>query len=212
MTGFDYVVFLVVAVGAIGGFFRGFVEEVLSLAAWCIVLVAVHYGLEPLTEAIRPYLKNDTGAGVLAYALLMIVPWGLMRLIARKLGEASRDSMLGPIDRLLGFGFGAVKGSILMVLGFSLLVFAYDVVWGVKGRPDWITQARTYRFLNAASEELVTMIAERREAAAQDADSEGGGAAAGTTDKPAHRASHGTRAIHGHKKPVAHHHRDETDT
>ena len=216
MTGFDYVVFLVVAVGAIGGFFRGFVEEVLSLAAWCIVLVAVHYGLEPLTEVVRPHLKSDTGAGVLAYALLMLVPWGLMRLIARKLGEASRDSMLGPIDRLLGFGFGAVKGSILMVLGFSLLVFAYDVVWGVKGRPDWITQARTYRFLNAASEELVTMIADRREAAAQEADSENGsedgGAATDATDKPAHHAPHGSRAIHGHKKPVAHHHRDETDT
>ncbi len=66
MTGFDYVVFLVVAVGAIGGFFRGFVEEVLSLAAWCIVLVAVHYGLEPLTEALKPHLKTETGAGVLA--------------------------------------------------------------------------------------------------------------------------------------------------
>ncbi|MCW1986330.1 MULTISPECIES: CvpA family protein [Novosphingobium] len=170
MTGFDYVVFLVVAVGAIGGFFRGFVEEVLSLAAWCIVLVAVHYGLEPLTEALKPHLKTETGAGVLAYALLMVVPWGLMRLIARKMGAASRDSMLGPIDRLLGFGFGAVKGAILMVLGFSLLVFAYDVVWGVKGRPEWITAARTYPFLNAASEELVAMIAERRDAAAQAAD------------------------------------------
>lgn len=172
MTGFDYVVFLVVAVGAIGGFFRGFVEEVLSLAAWCIVLFAVHYGLEPLTEALKPHLKTETGAGVLAYALLMIVPWGLMRLIARKMGAASRDSMLGPIDRLLGFGFGAVKGAILMVLGFALVVFAYDVVWGVKGRPEWITAARTYPFLNAASEELVSVIAERRAAAAADADGE----------------------------------------
>jgi membrane protein required for colicin V production len=95
MTGFDYVVFLVVAVGAIGGFFRGFVEEVLSLAAWCIVLIAVHYGLEPLTEALKPHLKTDTGAGVLAYALLMVVPWGIMRLLARKLGAASRDRCSG---------------------------------------------------------------------------------------------------------------------
>lgn len=201
MTGFDYVVFLVVAVGAIGGFFRGFVEEVLSLLAWCIVLVAVHYGLEPLTAWLQPHLKTETGAGVLAYALLMVVPWGLMRLIARRMGAASRDSVLGPIDRLLGFGFGAVKGAILVALGFTLLVFAYDVVWGVKGRPEWITEARTYPFLNAASEELVTMISERRaeaaEAAADDAGAEPSAAASARPaahKKRAHRRSHAAAA------------------
>ncbi|NMN04093.1 MULTISPECIES: CvpA family protein [unclassified Novosphingobium] len=199
MTGFDYVVFLVVAVGAIGGFFRGFVEEVLSLAAWCIVLVAVHYGLEPLTAALKPHLKTDTGAGVLAYALLMIVPWGLMRLIARRMGAASRDSMLGPIDRLLGFGFGAVKGAILMVLGFALVVFAYDVVWGVKGRPEWITEARTYPFLNAASEELVSVIAERRAAAAEAADDD---AANADGDAPAPKPTAAHKKAHHRKHPA----------
>ena len=33
----------------------------------------------------------------------------------------------------------------------------------------WISQARTYPFLNAASEELMTMIADRRAAAEADA-------------------------------------------
>ena len=71
--------------------------------------------------------------------------------------------MLGPIDRVLGFGFGAVKGMIIVVLGFSVLVLGYDTVWGVGGRPTWITQARTYPFVNASSEALVTMIAKRRQ-------------------------------------------------
>lgn len=195
MTGFDYVVFLIVAVGAIGGFFRGFVEEVLSLAAWCLALLAVHYLHEPLTLLLAPHLSNQTGAGVLAYALLMIVPWFLTRFLARKLGDASRSSMLGPIDRLLGFGFGAVKGFIIVVLGFSLLVFGYDVVWGVNGRPVWISHARTYPFLNAASEELVSMIGERRAEAAKAADedpaaSASGDAAPAKPAKSAHKAGH----------------------
>ncbi|GAO56145.1 CvpA family protein [Novosphingobium sp. NBM11] len=169
MTGFDYVVFLIVAVGAIGGFFRGFVEEILAVAAWCISLFAVHYLHEPLTQLLTPYLENETGGGVLAFVLLLIVPYGITRFIARRIGSASRNSVLGPIDRLLGFGFGAVKGFIIVVLGFSILVFGYDVVWGVSGRPMWISQARTYPFLNAASEELMTMIADRRAAAEADA-------------------------------------------
>ncbi|WP_408591587.1 CvpA family protein [Novosphingobium sp.] len=166
MTGFDYVVFLVVAVCAIGGFFRGFIREVLSLAAWCISLLAVHYAHEPLTEWLEPHLPGQTGAGVLAFAILLIVPYFVTAMIGRHLGEASLNSMLGPIDRVLGFGFGAVKGFIVMVMAFALIVFAYDVVWGPKGRPVWIVKGRTYPFLNAASEELLTLIAQRRAAAA----------------------------------------------
>ena len=172
MTGFDYVVLLIVALCAVGGFFRGFVEEVLSLAAWCIALIAVHTLHEPLTYLLAPYLKNETGAGVLSFALLMIIPFMAAQFAAKVMGSASRNSLLGPIDRVLGFGFGAVKGFIIMVLGFSLVVFAYDVVWGVSGRPAWISQARTYPFLNAASEELMTMIAARRTEAADAATKE----------------------------------------
>ena len=175
MTGFDYVVLLIVALCAVGGFFRGFVEEVLSLAAWCIALIAVHTLHEPLTYLLAPYLKNETGAGVLAFALLMIIPFTAAQFAARTMGSASRNSLLGPIDRVLGFGFGAVKGFIIIVLGFSLVVFGYDVVWGVSGRPAWISQARTYPFLNAASEELMTMIAARRTEAADAAAKEAKG-------------------------------------
>jgi membrane protein required for colicin V production len=41
----------------------------------------------------------------------------------------------------------------------------YDTVWGPGGRPDWITQSRSYPFVNASSEALVKMIAERRRTA-----------------------------------------------
>ena len=162
MSGFDYVVFLVVGLAAIAGFFRGFVEEVLALAAWCLALLAVHYGHAALTGALTAEVGSETGAGVLAFGILLAVPYFGTKLVARHLGSASRGSMLGPIDRVLGFGFGAIKGFVIMVLAFSLLVFSYDVVWGAKGRPAWIRDARTYPFLNAASDELLSMVGERR--------------------------------------------------
>jgi membrane protein required for colicin V production len=162
MTGFDYIVFLVVGLAAIGGFFRGFVEEVLSLAAWCLALLAVHYGHAALTAALVGRIGSETGAGVIAFGILLAVPFFATKLMARHMGNASRSSMLGPIDRVLGFGFGAIKGFVIMVLAFSLLVFAYDVVWGPKGRPAWIKDGRTYPFLNAASDELLSMVGKRR--------------------------------------------------
>ena len=162
MTGFDISVLLIVGFGAATGFARGFVQEILALLAWFFALFAIRALHAPLTTAIEPSVGSGSGAAILAFALLLLVPYAFVKLVARWAGSKSRSSVLGPIDRVLGFGFGTVKGMIIVVLGFSVLVLGYDTVWGPGGRPAWITQARTYPFVNASSEALVTLIAERR--------------------------------------------------
>lgn len=167
MTGFDIAVLVLVALGAIVGFMRGFVQEVLSLAAWAASLVAIHFAHDRVERLVQPYVGDKFGAAaVLAFVLLLVVPYLVVKLIAGHLGQASRASFLGPVDRVIGFGFGAVKGMLFAVIGFSLLVLGYDTVWGVNGRPDWITQSRTYPFINASSDALVKAIGDRRRAAA----------------------------------------------
>ncbi|MFT4054228.1 MAG: CvpA family protein [Novosphingobium sp.] len=162
MTGFDIAVLLFVGLGAITGFIRGFVQEILALAAWIFAIFAIRLFHTSLTAALSDYISSDSGAAVLAFALLLGIPFLAVKLVAKWAGTKSRASVLGPIDRVLGFGFGAVKGVIVIVLGFSVLVLGYDTIWGIGGRPDWITQARTYPFINASSEALVQLIAERR--------------------------------------------------
>ena len=171
MTGFDIGVLVLVGLGATTGFVRGFVQEVLALGAWLVSLVAIHYAHTAVTHMLAGYIGDRMGtAAVLAFALLLLVPYVLVKLLAGRIGQASRSSFLGPVDRVIGFGFGAVKGVLLCVLGFSIVVLGYDTVWGVNGRPDWITQSRTYPFINASSDALVKMIGQRRhEAAAAEA-------------------------------------------
>ena len=165
MTGFDIAVLVLVGLGAITGLLRGFVQEILALAAWVISLFAIHNLHTPMSAFLVPHVGTESGASVLAFAILLLIPYGVVKLIANRMGEASRESVLGPIDRLLGLGFGAVKGVIIAVLAFSVLVLGYDTVWGAGGRPTWITQARTYPFINASSAALVEIIAERRKEA-----------------------------------------------
>lgn len=168
MTGFDIGVLILVALGAITGFMRGFVQEVLTLAAWVVALIAIHYAHTPVSLMLEAFVGNRMGASaVLAFAVLLLVPYAIVKLIAGQIGKASRASLLGPVDRVIGFGFGAVKGMLMAVLGFSILVLGYDTVWGANGRPDWITQSRTYPFINASSDALVKMIGDRRSAAAE---------------------------------------------
>ncbi|MBO0750318.1 MAG: CvpA family protein [Porphyrobacter sp.] len=163
MTVLDIIALLVVAIAAVGGFMRGFVQEILSLAAWILAILAIRYLHTDLTQLIANWIGTPTTAALLAFALLLLIPYAAMRLIAGRLGRASRNSIIGPFDRVLGFGFGAVKGVIMVVIAFSLLVLGSDKLWGVDGRPEWVTNARTYPFINAASEEMVQLIEMRRE-------------------------------------------------
>lgn len=162
MTGFDIIVLIIVGVAAAGGFLRGLVQEVLSIGAWLLAVFAIHTLHTPLYIWLEPRIGTPSGAAVLAFALLLLIPYAGMKLIAGRAGSASRSSLLGPIDRVLGFGFGAIKGGIIVVLAFSLLVLGYDTVWGVAGRPTWITSARSYTLVDAGAEALVEMIEGRR--------------------------------------------------
>lgn len=162
MTFFDILVLIIVAVAAIGGFMRGLVQEVLSLAAWILAAFSVYYLHGDLTAFLRDFYDAEPATPILAFAMLLLIPYAAMKLIAGNVGEASRNSILGPIDRVLGFGFGTIKGALIVIFAFSVLVLGFDTVWGYKGRPDWITQARTYPVVDASSRQLVQMIAERR--------------------------------------------------
>lgn len=169
MAGLDYIVLLIVGTAAIGGFLRGLVQEVLSLAAWFLAIFAIRMLHSPTTELLGEYIGQGTGTAILAFILLLLIPYLAMTVIAKSVGSASRKSVLGPVDRVLGLGFGMLKGFLVVVIGFSLLVLGYDAVWGAQGRPNWITSARTYNLVDASSRSLVEMIAERRARVQEDA-------------------------------------------
>ena len=163
MTVFDAIVLLLVGAAAIGGFLRGFTQEVLSLGAWVLAVLAISALHTDLTAIIYSYFGTPTSAAILAFVLLLLIPYAAMKLIARWFGRKARASVLGPIDRVLGFGFGMVKGVIIVVMAFSVFVLGYDTVWGAAGRPTWLTSARTYQFVDASSKAMVQIIRERRE-------------------------------------------------
>ncbi|WP_347303943.1 CvpA family protein [Croceibacterium sp. TMG7-5b_MA50] len=162
MTGFDIFALLVVGLAAIGGLTRGFVQEALSLAAWVVAIVAIRWFHTDLTQWLVEPVGSASGAAVLAFALLLLIPYLSLRVIATQAGQTSRKSILGPFDRVLGLGFGALKGFVIVIMAFSMLVLGYDTIWGAGGRPLWLTEARTYPLVNASADWMVNLICEQR--------------------------------------------------
>ena len=165
MTALDVFVFLLLIGGAAVGFVRGFVHEVLSLLAWIVAVVILKlFHTQLWTGLINSFHTSSPAAAVLAFAILFIPSFIVVKLLARSLGGKTRRSpMLGPFDRVLGGGFGALKGLLGATLFFLLANLATDMVYGPHAdRPQWMTKSRTYPLLNASGRSIVDWVEARR--------------------------------------------------
>jgi membrane protein required for colicin V production len=163
MTALDIIVLFLLGSGAVSGFLRGFVQEALSMIAWVLIILAVRMFHAPATAALAEAVGSDSGAAVLAFLAIVVVIFALGKWISKSIGAKSRKSVLGPIDRILGFGFGMLKGLIIATLIFLLAVMGYDLVYGAdEGRPDWLTGSRTYPLLNASGDAMSAFVRDQR--------------------------------------------------
>lgn len=166
LTALDIIVLLLVGGGLVFGFLRGFVFEILSLFAWVAAIVALKFLHTPTTAALRGFVGTDAGAAVLAFVLLFGVVFIIGKLLAGRIGAATRTSLVGPVDRVLGAGFGALKGLIGATLLFLAATLVYDTVFGAASeRPEWMAKSRTYPLLHASGRAIVDFVEMRRKAA-----------------------------------------------
>src|ERR1044072_6271229 len=163
MSAPDLFVVLLLGGAALIGFVRGFTHEVLSLLAWVAGIAALKLFHAPLQERLVDSVGSDAGASALAFALLFLPAYIAVKLFARAIGGKARRSVLGPVDRLLGGGFGMLKGLIGATLFFLLANLATDMVYRTNAdRPECSTESRTYPLLNATGRAVVDWVETRR--------------------------------------------------
>ena len=169
MSALDIFVILLLGGGALIGFVRGLVHEVLSLLAWVVAIIILKMFHTPVQAALVEPVGTGAGAAVLAFALLFLPTFIFMKLLARAVGKRSRCSVLGPFDRVLGAGFGMLKGLLAATLFYLLANLATDMIYGPEAdRPDWMRNSRTYPLLNASSRAVVDWVEARRQSGAEE--------------------------------------------
>ncbi len=169
LTALDIIVILLVGAGLVFGLLRGFVFELLSLFAWVLAIIALRYLHEPASALLLGPVGTISGASVLAFILVFGIVFLAGKLASRRLGDRVRKSVVGPIDRLLGGGFGAIKGLLVATLLYLAANLLYDTVWGrAAERPDWMAKSRSYPLLHASGVAIVDLVEARRGPARED--------------------------------------------
>jgi membrane protein required for colicin V production len=173
MTALDIIVLLLIGLGLFTGIRKGFVHAVLSLGVWVLVVLALWALHQPVSDALQGVVGTVSGAYVLAF---FVIFGGVLlggKLIAGRVSKGVRKSVVGPADRLLGAGFGALKGLVFAALFYMGFSFVYDTIWGRDAaRPDWIRTAATYPLVHGTADTFVDLVDRRRRAV--DGQAEGG--------------------------------------
>lgn len=116
MTSFDYAVLIIVALSVILSVMRGLLREVLAIFGW----VAAFYVAKTYTNQLVPMMPTDIPNESLrilaAFLVLFLATLLVASLLAIALSAIFKKIGLGWLNRLLGAGFGMVRGLLIVCI------------------------------------------------------------------------------------------------
>ena len=111
----DWLLLAVLALSVAVGLWRGLVFEVLSLVGW----VAAYIAAQVLAPVVAPMLPVGTPGGALnlgaAFALVFVLALIVWALASRLVRLVIHATPLQVVDRVLGGGFGLLRGAVLLL-------------------------------------------------------------------------------------------------
>jgi membrane protein required for colicin V production len=154
ITLLDVTLIGVMLISAVLAMIRGFMREILSIAAWVLAALATLYSYGKLLPYAKSYVNNDivaTGAVVAGTFLLTLL---VVSVVTVRFSDMVLDSRVGALDRTLGFLFGLARGLIIVVVAF--LFFAWLVP--TKTQPAWVANAKSKVVLQSTGDWLMSML------------------------------------------------------
>jgi membrane protein required for colicin V production len=137
----DWSMLAVLALSVLVGVWRGFVFELMSLAGWLVAWFGAQWAAPQLLPWL-PVAAADSPLRLAAAFLLcfvgLLLGWALLARLLRMLLHATPLSLP---DRLLGAGFGALRGLVLLLALASVIALtpaAQSTGWRLSQGARWL--------------------------------------------------------------------------
>ncbi len=137
----DLALLAVLAVSVIVGLWRGLIFEVLSLIGWVVAYIAAQ-AFTPTVAAHLPVGEPQSMVNVgAAFALTFVLALMLWSLLARLVSLLVKATPLSVVDRVLGAGFGLLRGGVLLLALATVIAFtpaAASAQWQESRGAAWL--------------------------------------------------------------------------
>jgi membrane protein required for colicin V production len=154
VTLLDILLLVVMLVSGLLAMIRGFMREILSIAAWGIAALVTLYAYAKLLPTVKQYINSDMAAAGVTVVGVFLVTLLLVSIITVRISDMILDSRIGALDRSLGFLFGLGRGLIIVVVAF--VFFAWLVP--DQRQPEWIKSAKSKVVLQNTGQWLMSML------------------------------------------------------
>jgi membrane protein required for colicin V production len=137
----DWALLAVLLLSVLVGLWRGFVFELMALAGWLVAWFGAQWGAPQLALHL-PVSTPDSPLRLAAAFILCFVAalllWGLLSRLVRMLIHATPLSIP---DRVLGGGFGVLRGVVLLLAVASVIMLtpaAQSAAWQASQGARWL--------------------------------------------------------------------------
>src|ERR1700760_4541348 len=154
ITLLDLFLLAVMLISGLLAMVRGFMREILSIAAWGIAALVTLYSYAKLLPTAKQYFNSDMVATAVTVGGVFLLTLLIVSIITVRISDMVLDSRVGALDRTLGFLFGLGRGLIIVVVAF--LFFAWLVP--PPKQPDGVKNAKSLEVLNKTGEWLQTLL------------------------------------------------------
>lgn len=123
----DLAVVVIVVVSALLAYQRGFTRELFAIGGWILAALLAFFlapMLKPLIEelpVVGEFLaKSCVIAMIISFALVVAAALLVLSVFTPIFSSAIQESILGPLDRVLGFLFGIARGIVLIAIAYLI--------------------------------------------------------------------------------------------
>src|SRR6195952_2677890 len=154
ITILDLVLLGVMLISGLLAMVRGFMREILSIAAWGAAALVTLYAFSKLLPTAKTYFNNDTVASVVVVAGVFVGTLIVVSIVTVRISDMILDSRIGALDRTLGFLFGLARGLLILVVAYQFFIWLVPD----KQRPDWVNGAKSRVVLESTGNWLMALL------------------------------------------------------
>jgi membrane protein required for colicin V production len=156
ITWLDIILLVVMLISGLLAMIRGFMREILSIAAWGIAALTTLYTYARVLPTVQQYFASNTVATAVTVAGIFLVTLMVVSLLTIRISDLILDSRVGALDRTLGFLFGLGRGLLIVVVAYLF----FDWLVPDRSQPEWVRDAKSKVLIKGTGDWLKSMLPE----------------------------------------------------
>ncbi len=137
----DILLFVSIIVSLIIGYIRGFIKESLSIVNWLLAAWLSFKYYSDIKTITLSFVPTPIIADAISFGILFLLCIIILTIISNFISKNIRNSILGPLDKIMGMLFGFIRAIILIIL---IMIAGNQTIWINKTLPDWIYKSASY--------------------------------------------------------------------